>query len=788
MLSRFPSLADRIRRALGFSRAQATDGNQPVTHRAGATLLRRKRAKVAMLAILLGGLSALIDLPLPAEDFYRAVRAELRSRPAPQHIAFIAIDDRTVNALGSGTPGREQDSAVIETLFALGVEKVAFDRAHALAETPEANARFAEALARHRGKVWLGMVPRHEVGFQVVEQVLPRSEFRKDARLALMNGLGSPFGLSVSFPVSVMVDGKRVPSLSAALAGYDGPEGWYRPDYAFDQRSIPTFSYLDILQGRVPAEALAGKSVLIGAAFYQSGDFYLLPLRSGKIPGGYFHIMGAHTLQRGMPIDLMWFPAMLIAAAACAAVALDRAKAGRTMTVAIVVILAAPLALDDFGINIDVMSPLLALLGAAIGFQRINSKYMSSNVDAMTTSAISSQQPNAERDVYALKIANLAELSEDWTAREIGDFVNTLIAYVKGPGEVGDVAFERDLLVWLAPRMGTDDLERHADGLAMMLKTVISHERQSSNGAPALGIDTNHDLPVALRIKKAMQAADEAASRGVRFILNDAAHLEARNQRLELIRVLEKGLRNRDIGVAYQPKIDLASGRIVGAETLIRWQPDGGDYVNPQELVLAAEAGDRINELTLVVMETALQEARQAIALDPRFKLAVNMSAKSLSDTHLLFDMMTLLGRYHFPTENLTLELTETAKLEDDRIAPQIAALKARGIGLSIDDFGTGQSNLEYIEKLPSSELKIDKKFVQHMATSEESRAVVRATIEIAHSLGKVVVAEGVEDLAVAATLKAMGCDQAQGYLFSRAIAMPELLAMMGGGRAALNA
>ncbi len=251
--------------------------------------------------------------------------------------------------------------------------------------------------------------------------------------------------------------------------------------------------------------------------------------------------------------------------------------------------------------------------------------------------------------------------------------------------------------------------------------------------------------------------------------------------------MLEKGLRDRSIGVAFQPKVDLLTGRIVGAETLIRWQPDGKEWVNPQELVLAAEAGDRINELTLVVMEAALVEGKKAIALDPAFKLAVNMSAKSLSDAHLMFDIMTMLGRHAFPPGNLTLELTETAKLEDKRIAPQIAALKQRGISLSIDDFGTGQSNLEYIEKLPSSELKIDKRFVQNMATSEESRAVVRATIEIAHSLGKVVVAEGVEDQAVAATLRAMGCDHAQGYLFARAITMPELLSMMGGGRIVVN-
>lgn len=780
------SMADKLRRAFGIAGVQAAGLKHAFSRGPGAALLRRKRARVAILAVLFGVGSAVIELPLPAEDFYRDVRAEIRSRPAPQDIVMIAIDDKTLNAYQRNLPTRVEDSRLIDKLFAAGAKKVAFDRAHADPESPRADAIFAATLARHEGKVWLGMAPKHEIGFQAVEEIVPLPQFRRHARLAAMNVLGGPFNLSLRFPTSVELDGKEHPSLSAALADYNGPKTLYRPDYAFNPSTIPAFSYIDVINGKVSAAQLAGKTTLIGAAYFESADYFRLPLRNGKVPGAYFQIMGAHTLKRGVPVDLMWFPALLVVSAVIGALALGGSKSTREVVFTGAGLLAVPLLLDEFGINIDVMPAILALIWAGIGFQRINRKFFSSDVDAMTTSAISSDKPSDARDVYALKIANLAELSEDWSPREIGEFVNTLIAYVKGPGEVGDVAFERDILVWLAPRMRVGDLERHADGLALMLKTAISHDLQSSNGAPALGIDTNYDLPVGLRIKKAMQAADEAGTLGARFIINDAAHLEARNNRLELVRVLEKGLRDRSIGVAYQPKIDLASGRIVGAETLIRWRPDGGEYVNPQELVLAAEAGDRINELTLLVMEAALIDGKQAIALDPRFQLAVNMSAKSLSDTHLLFDIMTMLGRYNFPGENLTLELTETAKLEDDRIAPQIAALKARGIGLSIDDFGTGQSNLEYIEKLPSSELKIDKRFVQHMATSEESRAVVRATIEIAHSLGKVVVAEGVEDPEVAATLKAMGCDQAQGYLFSRAIAMPELLAMMGGGRPAI--
>lgn len=786
MIAGLPTLSGLLRRRRGGIDLLAVDQVDGKSLNSGESLLRRKRLKVAIFAILLGVVSAAIELPLPAEDAFRAARAQLRTRPAPQDIAMIAIDDATLNELGKPMPTRTDDSELIRRLADAGVDKIVFDRAHADPETPQDDATFARTLEQYPGKVWLGVSPEHEIGFQKVAKIVPLAEFRERVGMASMVGFSGPFGLSVIFPTDVALDGKTYPSISALLANYHGEHLRYRPDYAFDPRSIPTYRYADILKGRIGSKELSGKSVIIGKTFLESPDVFLLPFY-GKIPGSYFHILGAHTLKRGTPVDLMWFPALLVAAIAISLRAFGNARSAKPLWAAALGLPAIALLGDEFGINFDIMSALLAVMAAAIGFRRIAKKYYSADVDAMTTSALGLDKASAELDVYALKIANLAEMSEEWNARELGEFVNTLITYIKGPGEVGDVAFERDSLVWLAPRMDAVSLERHADGLALMLKTAISHDWQSASSAPAIGIDTNYALPLGQRIKKAMQAADGAATRGVRFIINDAAYVEARNHRLELIRVLERGLRDRNIGVAYQPKIELATGRIVGAETLIRWKPEGMDFVNPQDLVLTAEATDRINELTLIVMEAALRDGRDALAIDPRFKLAVNMSAKSLSDTDLLFDMMTMLGRIGFPAENLTLELTETAKLEDRLIAPQLAALKARGIGLSIDDFGTGQSNLEYIEKLPSSELKIDKKFVQHMAESEESRAVVRATIEIAHSLGKVVVAEGVESRDVAETLRAMGCDQAQGYLFSRAIAMPELLALMGSRKNVVN-
>jgi EAL domain-containing protein (putative c-di-GMP-specific phosphodiesterase class I) len=779
------SLADRIRRIFGTAESEDAVFKQKFLGRPAANLVSGKRIKVAVFSILLGAVSGALTLTLPLEDAYRVGRAFLRVQPAPQDVVLIALDDATLDALG-GMPTRINDSKLMDDLVAAGVDRIVWDRAHADPQSPAADAAFESALQRHKGKVWLGMIPAIETPFHSVPAIMPLARFRDDAPIASMASAQSPLGGFVT-PTEVNRGNITYPALATVLSGYEGELRYVRPDLAINPRTVPQHSYFDVLQGRVSGEHFKGKRVIIADAFFLSSDFVKHPV-FGRLPGGLVPVAGAHTLKRGTPIDLAWYPAMLLAGLAILLQARARGRSSAVNWIVVLGLMGTALLLDDTRMSIDIMPALLSIGVAAVGQRRVSKKYLSGDIDAMTTTAISSDRPSADRDVYALKIANLAELSEEWSARETGEFVNTLIAYVKDPGEVDDVAFERDVLVWLAPRMEPGELELHADGLALMLKTAISHDWQSSNGAPALGIDTNHDLPVALRIKKAMQAADEAGTRGVRFIINDAAHLEARNNRLELIRVLEKGLRDRDITVAYQPKVDLASRRIVGAETLIRWRPDGGAFVNPQELVLAAEAADRINELTRVVMEIALVEAKQAIALDPRFKLAVNMSAKSLSDTHLLFDIMTQLGRLDFPPENLTLELTETAKLEDHRIAPQIAALKARGIGLSIDDFGTGQSNLEYIEKLPSSELKIDKRFVQHMATSEESRAVVRATIEIAHSLGKLVVAEGVEDEAVLAELLALGCDQAQGYLFSEAIAMPQLLTLMGQRRNAVNA
>lgn len=246
MIAGLPSLSGLLRRSRGRPGIDEPEAGADKTLKSGENLLRRKRIKVAIFAILFGLVSAAIDLPLPAEDTLRLARTQLRMRPAPQDIVMITIDDATLNQLRAALPTRKEDAEVIDRLVEAGVNKIVFDNAHADPGTPEADAAFAKALERHPGKVWLGMAPEFDLGFQTNAAILPYEPFRERAGMASMFGQLTPFGLSARFPAEVEWDGETYPSISSVLAGYDGALVSYRPDFAFNPGSVPTYRYVDI--------------------------------------------------------------------------------------------------------------------------------------------------------------------------------------------------------------------------------------------------------------------------------------------------------------------------------------------------------------------------------------------------------------------------------------------------------------------------------------------------------------------------------------------------------------
>lgn len=249
--------------------------------------------------------------------------------------------------------------------------------------------------------------------------------------------------------------------------------------------------------------------------------------------------------------------------------------------------------------------------------------------------------------------------------------------------------------------------------------------------------------------------------------------------RLGLLGDLRRALETGQIQLHYQPKVGF-DGNVVGLEALVRWiHPERG-RVNPEEFVNLAESSGLMPQLTEYVLETALAQVARWRAGGLDVPVAVNVSPRDVRSPGFAGAVAGLLARHGVPPAALHLEITETVLLEDaQRAAQTLAHLARHGVRMALDDFGTGYSSLVHLRRLPVSELKIDKSFVERLAADEEDASIVRCTVDLAHSLGLVVVAEGVEDDATWERLRDMDCDAVQGWLVAAAMPPEETTAWL---------
>jgi len=294
--------------------------------------------------------------------------------------------------------------------------------------------------------------------------------------------------------------------------------------------------------------------------------------------------------------------------------------------------------------------------------------------------------------------------------------------------------------------------------------------------APKHGTDPNLLLQ---RADVAMYSAKQAR-RGVELYAAERDHYSPR--RLSLAADLRHDLDAGKLWVAFQPKVEVATKRVAGFEALVRWNHPTYGPIPPDEFVPIAEQSGLIAGLTRWVLQAALEQIAKLRQQGMDLTIAVNLSARSLLDANLVDDISRALQRADVSPTALTLELTETTVMSDPRRSAEVLAqLSALGCHLAIDDFGTGYSSLTRLRQLPVNEIKIDKSFVLHMATDTDDAAIVRSIIDLARNLGLVAVAEGVEDAETCETLAQLGCEQIQGYFFSKPKPGSELQAWLEG-------
>jgi len=251
--------------------------------------------------------------------------------------------------------------------------------------------------------------------------------------------------------------------------------------------------------------------------------------------------------------------------------------------------------------------------------------------------------------------------------------------------------------------------------------------------------------------------------------------------RLGMLRELRLGIARDELVCEYQPKVELAGGRVVGVEALVRWQHPRLGMLQPASFIPLAEQSDLMRPLTRAVIDAALRQCCDWWERGIDLPVAVNLSPRDVADPELPQLVEHALRRYRLPASSLELEITETLLMSDPVHAREVlGALRELGVRTSIDDFGTGYASLAYLAQLPVDHIKIDRAFVRGLDSVSEvppsedadrsAAAIVRFSVDLAHSLGLTTIAEGVEDARGMARLAELGCDMAQGFYLSRPI------------------
>lgn len=336
----------------------------------------------------------------------------------------------------------------------------------------------------------------------------------------------------------------------------------------------------------------------------------------------------------------------------------------------------------------------------------------------------------------------------------------------------------------LLPGDTIDDAQRIASDIVHALEAPMVLDGHFVDARASIGIAAfpEHGSESATLLRRADVAMYEAKRTNLPSVVWDDRFDRHSSERLSLMTDLRKAVDEDELTLMFQPKVALRAGGQYHAEALVRWRHPERGVVMPIEFIPFAEQTGYIRAITRWVLAGAIAQCAAWRNEGLPMSVSVNLSARDMIDAELPDHFAALLERADCAASWFTLEITESAIFDDPGHALQnLQRLHALGCKLSIDDYGTGYSSLAYLRRLPLNELKIDKTFVTGMARDANDAVIVRSTIDLAHNMGLVVVAEGVEDEATLNQLRSLGCDVVQGFFMSRPMAATEIPAWMRG-------
>ncbi|MBL8270488.1 putative bifunctional diguanylate cyclase/phosphodiesterase [Steroidobacter sp.] len=351
---------------------------------------------------------------------------------------------------------------------------------------------------------------------------------------------------------------------------------------------------------------------------------------------------------------------------------------------------------------------------------------------------------------------------------------------LQGLARTGDVAarLAGDEFALMIENMTPDEAIRTVQKILRAFERPIAYEDQPLDVSASIGVAhfPQHGGNADALLRNADIAMYVAKRNKSGYAIYDPQQTSNHERHLSLLSDIRGAIERDELRVFYQPRISLSSNAAAAVEALLRWQHPTRGMIPPSDFVPFAEQTGYIRLLTRWVLEESIKQFGRWRAKGIELRISVNVSARDLMGRELPDMVDSLLRKYAMPADMLCLEITESGFMEDPAHAQRmLERLHDLGVHLSIDDYGTGYSSLSYVSRLPVKELKIDRSFVKDMLSGETTLTIVRSTIELGHSLGLKVVAEGVEDEASYRHLASLGCDHAQGYYMSKPLPAADL-------------
>jgi EAL domain-containing protein (putative c-di-GMP-specific phosphodiesterase class I)/CHASE2 domain-containing sensor protein len=723
----------------------------------------------------------------PLEDALRSLRNTARWHKASGDIVLVRIDNSSLRELGEWPWPRTRYAELTDRLTESGARRIFFNLPLNGPTQPAADRAFSEALERS-GRSVLAFKLRSGPNSQPQLGVAPYGPFAAHADLASTNAQYNFQNAVWRIESATRLDGHVLPSLSTMLAGAPPQmNSVYTVDYSIDPSTIPAFSAHSVINRRIADGELRGKDVVVSVANNVAGDEYFIP-GTGKMDSAYVHILGAETLKEGRPVNVGWLPMFLAALVMCGLTLRQRnaGQQGAILGGSVAAILGVSAFLEARLIFADITPALFALsiIAGVLVRRSYRRRGLINTLSGLPNlNALQANRAGREQALIVARVTNFAEVCAALPEEAEQQLVEQIISRLN-LGSKNRTLYQGDGGIFAWFENGDKPIGHHIEALYTLFRNPVRVAGMSVDLSVSFGVEIGSGRSLANRLSSALVAADEAAHDGLKWKYHDPGTFEDASWKLSMLSQLDSAIDKGEVWIAFQPQLDLKTRKIVGAEALARWtHPDKGP-IAASEFVAAAEQHDRIGKLTDFVLEKAIAAAASINQRGLTFGVAVNLSARLLSDRQFSMRVAALLARHGLEPKHLTLELTETIELADggDALA-MLSRLRDLGVEISIDDYGTGLSTLDYLKKIPANEIKIDQSFVKGLCDNRSDRLMVHSTIGLAHSLGRKVVAEGVEEREILDALAEMECDMAQGYVVGRPMSLESLLKRLASDR-----